>query len=261
MPGKFLNRRSREFLEIVDQIRRNHVGGLILFAGNVYESAILLNDLQRESKLPLIVAADFERGASFRIADTTSFPWTMAVGATGSEELAYQEGVITGREARALGVTWVYAPVLDVNSNPDNPVINVRSYGEDPNLVARLGAAFIRGCREQGVLTTAKHFVDAPETGVHEAGPSKGEQQAAGGHEVSIEDLQERSERRQEQQADHEVAAERLLEGHRRGEPLLRQPLPGAEVGDQGDDGRVEQDPDHDCEPGQVALDDVRATL
>ncbi|PYV18905.1 MAG: hypothetical protein DMG07_02970 [Acidobacteria bacterium] len=158
LPGKFLNRRSREFLEILDQIRRNQVGGLILFAGNVYESAILLNDLQRESKLPLIVAADFERGASFRIADTTSFPWTMAVGATGSEDLAYQEGVITGREARALGVTWVYAPVLDVNSNPDNPVINVRSYGEDPNLVARLGAAFIRGCREQGVLTTAKHF-------------------------------------------------------------------------------------------------------
>jgi beta-N-acetylhexosaminidase len=156
--GRFLNHHSQEFTDLRDQIRRNRVGGLILFAGNVYESAVLLNDLQRESKLPLIVSADFERGAAFRISDATSFPWTMALGAAGSEDLAYQEGVVTGREARALGVHWVYAPVLDVNNNPDNPVINIRSYGEDPKLVARLGAAFIRGCREQGVLTTAKHF-------------------------------------------------------------------------------------------------------
>src|SRR5262245_41278632 len=156
--GRFLNHHSQEFADLRDQIRRNQIGGLILFAGNVYESAVLLNDLQRESKLPLIVSADFERGAALRVSDATSFPWTMAVGAAGSEDLAYQEGVVTGREARALGVHWVYAPVLDVNNNPDNPVINIRSYGEDPNLVARLGAAFIRGCREQGVLTTAKHF-------------------------------------------------------------------------------------------------------
>ena len=86
----------------------------------------------------------------------------------------------------------------------------------------------------------------APEAGVEEPRASQSEQQAAGGDEVPIEDLQERSERRQEQQADHEAAAERLLEGHRRGEPLLRQPLPGAQVGDQGGDGRVEQDPDHE---------------
>lgn len=158
VPGRFLNRRSQEFLDIEEQIRRNHVGGVVLFAGNIYESAVLLNELQQMSPLPLIVAADFERGAAFRITDTTSFPWTMAIGATGSEDFAYQEGVITAREARALGVHWVYAPVMDVNNNPDNPVINIRSYGEDPQLVARLGAAFIRGCRDNGVLTTAKHF-------------------------------------------------------------------------------------------------------
>ncbi len=156
--GKFLNRRSPEFLAIEDEVRRNHVGGVVLFAGNVYESAVLLNELQSLSGLALVVSADFERGASFRIADTTSFPWTMAIGATGSDEFAYQEGVVAGQEARALGVHWIFAPVMDVNNNPDNPVINIRSFGEDPQLVARLGSAFIRGARENGVLTTAKHF-------------------------------------------------------------------------------------------------------
>ncbi len=156
--GRFLNRGSAEYQALMQEIRENRVGGAVLFAGNVYESSVLLNELQGISRLPLIVSADFERGASFRIEDTTSFPWTMAVGATGSEEFAYQEGAITAREARALGVHWIYAPVVDVNNNPDNPVINIRSYGEDPELVARLGAAFIRGARENGVMTTAKHF-------------------------------------------------------------------------------------------------------
>ena len=164
--GDFLNRRSEEFAELENQVRRNQIGGLVLFAGNVYESAALLNELQMKSKLPLLVAADFERGASFRIDDTTSFPWTMAIGATGSDEFSYQQGAITAREARALGVHWVYAPVMDVNNNPDNPVINVRSYGEDPKLVARLGSAFIRGCRNNGVLATAKHFPGHGDTSV-----------------------------------------------------------------------------------------------
>jgi beta-glucosidase-like glycosyl hydrolase/CubicO group peptidase (beta-lactamase class C family) len=158
VPAKFMNRQSPEFQAIRNQIRENHVGGVVLFAGNVYESAILLNDLQLLSRLPLLVAADFERGVSFRISDTTSFPWTMAIGATGSEKYAYDQGLITGQEARALGVHWIFAPVMDVNSNPDNPVINIRSFGEDPELVARLGAAFIRGAKKGGVLTTAKHF-------------------------------------------------------------------------------------------------------
>lgn len=158
VPGKFLNRHSPDYLRIEEQVRNNHIGGLVLFAGNVYESAILLNDLQSISKLPLIVSSDFERGASFRISDTTSFPWTMALGAAGSEQLAYRQGFVTARESRALGVHWIFAPVMDVNNNPDNPVINIRSFGEDPNLVARLGAAFIRGAQKGGVLTTAKHF-------------------------------------------------------------------------------------------------------
>ena len=156
--GRFLNRESAEYQALRREILENRVGGAVLFAGNIYESALLLNNLQGISRLPLIISADFERGASFRIEDTTSFPWTMAIGAAGSEEFAHQEGAITAREARALGVHWIYAPVMDVNNNPDNPVINIRSYGEDPQLVARLGAAFIRGARENGVMTTAKHF-------------------------------------------------------------------------------------------------------
>ncbi len=158
VPGKFLNNQSEDFLKIQDQVRQHRVGGVVLFAGNIYESAVLLNQLQRLSKLPLLVSADFERGASFRIEDTTSFPWTMALGAAGDERFAYQQGLVTARESRALGVHWIFAPVMDVSNNPDNPVINIRSFGEDPALVSRLGSAFIRGAREGGVLTTAKHF-------------------------------------------------------------------------------------------------------
>lgn len=156
--GTFTNRESPQFTDVKAQILQNELGGVVLFAGNVYESAVLLNELQTISKLPLLVTADFERGASFRISDTTSFPWAMAIGATGSEQYAYQQGLITAREARSLGVHWILAPVMDVNNNPNNPVINIRSFGESPQLVARLGSAFIRGARIGGVLTTAKHF-------------------------------------------------------------------------------------------------------
>ncbi|MEJ2109584.1 MAG: glycoside hydrolase family 3 N-terminal domain-containing protein, partial [Acidobacteriota bacterium] len=143
--GEFLNRESRDYTNLIRDIEDYKVGGMVLFAGNIYESVHLINDLQQRSDLPLLVASDFERGASFRIEDTTSFPWAMAVGATESEEYAYSQGMITAREARALGVHWIFAPVLDVNNNPENPVINIRAYGEDPVLVAGLGTAFIRG--------------------------------------------------------------------------------------------------------------------
>jgi len=164
--GEFINREDSQFKELLRNIQLNHLGGVVLFAGNVYESALLLNELQAHSKLPLLVSADFERGAAFRIDGTTSFPWTMAVGATGSEEFAYQQGMITAQESRALGVHWIFAPVMDVNNNPDNPVINIRSFGEDPQLVSRMGSAFIRGARAGGVLTTAKHFPGHGDTSV-----------------------------------------------------------------------------------------------
>jgi beta-N-acetylhexosaminidase len=164
--GVYLSSESPEFKEIQRQIQQNHVGGFILFAGDVYESAVLIDRMQSLAKIPLVIASDFERGASFRIRNTTSFPWNMAVGATGSEHWAFTQGRITGQEARALGVRWILAPVLDVNNNPANPVINIRSYGEDPSLVARLGAAFIQGVQQQGVLATGKHFPGHGDTSV-----------------------------------------------------------------------------------------------
>src|SRR5437868_10435834 len=93
-----------------------------------------------------------------RFGDATNFPWNMAVGATGNPEYARRVGMVTGREARALGILHVYAPVLDVNNNANNPVINVRSFGEDPETVAKFGVAFMEGLQSQGVLATAKHF-------------------------------------------------------------------------------------------------------
>jgi len=165
-PGRFINRNSREYKKIVSLIRDNNIGGLALFAGNVYESAILLNEFQEMSKLPLLVSSDFERGAAFRIEDATSFPWTMALGAAGSEDLAYRQGLATARESRAMGVHWIFAPVVDVNNNPDNPVINIRAFSSDPAEVSRLGVAFIRGAQAGGALTTAKHFPGHGDTSI-----------------------------------------------------------------------------------------------
>jgi beta-N-acetylhexosaminidase len=164
--GMYLHNSSPEFEEIERQICKNHVGGFILFAGEVYESAVLIDRMQSITKLPLLIGSDFERGASFRIRGTTSFPWNMAIGATGSEKWAYLQGQITAKEARAIGVNWVLAPVLDVNSNPANPTINIRSFGEDPRLVARMGTAFVRGAQESGVLATGKHFPGHGDTAV-----------------------------------------------------------------------------------------------
>ena len=133
-------------------------GGFILFGGGAYESAIVIEKLQASSKIPLLIGSDFERGANFRIHDTTSLPWNMAIGATQSEKWAYEQGKITAQQARALGVNWIFAPVVDVNNNPANPVINIRSFGEDPKLVGKLGSAFVKGAQSGGVLATAKHF-------------------------------------------------------------------------------------------------------
>src|SRR5262249_16531464 len=106
----------------------------------------LLNDLQGAADVPLLVAADMERGLAFRVRHgVVPLPFAMAIGATRSEEAARFAGEVAAREGRALGVHWAFAPVADVNNNPSNPVINIRSYGEDPELVARLVTAFVRG--------------------------------------------------------------------------------------------------------------------
>jgi beta-N-acetylhexosaminidase len=149
---------SADFLWLRRQVEQNKIGGIILFRGPVYESVHLVNRMQQLARVPLMVSADLEAGAGMRFDSTINFPWNMAVGATGDPEYARRQGEVTAREARALGVQQVFAPVVDVNNNAQNPVINVRSYGEDPPEVARMAAAFIEGAQCGGVIATAKHF-------------------------------------------------------------------------------------------------------
>ncbi len=164
--ARFLNQGSEEFLALRRQVERNHVGGIILFRGPVYESVHLVNRMQRLARRPLLISADFEAGVGMRFDDTINFPWNMAVGATGEPEFARRQGEATAREARALGVQQIFAPVVDVNNNAANPVINVRSYGEDPAEVARYAAAFVEGAQKGGVIATAKHFPGHGDTSV-----------------------------------------------------------------------------------------------
>ena len=172
------NTRSRDYQKFVRLIHETKVGGLILVnatggrgvqKAEPYALAAFLNRMQRIARLPLLVGADFERGASMRVSGTTAFPPAMAFGATGDPSLTRFEGEVTAREARALGVHWVYYPVADVNSNPENPIINIRSFGENPRDVAAHVRAFIEGAhsdKRNPVLTTAKHFPGHGDTAV-----------------------------------------------------------------------------------------------
>jgi beta-N-acetylhexosaminidase len=135
-----------------------HVGGILISVGSPLDVASKLNDLQRRAALPLLVGSDLESGTSFRFTGGTPTPPNMAVGATGREMDAYQLGRMTALEGRAVGVHIAFAPVADVNDNPQNPVINTRSFGEDPKAVAKLVAAAVRGIQDNGMLATVKHF-------------------------------------------------------------------------------------------------------
>jgi beta-N-acetylhexosaminidase len=157
--GRFMNEASPEYRALVHQVRDNHVGGILWYlSSDVYETTRLNRRLQSLAAHPLIVAADLEAGVGMRFLDTTNWPWPMAVGATGDPSLAERQGRIVAEEARAMGVNQVYAPVADVNLDPANPTINVRSYGEDPSTVANFVSAFVRGVQSGAVLATVKHF-------------------------------------------------------------------------------------------------------
>jgi beta-N-acetylhexosaminidase len=157
--GRFMNEESAEYRALVHQVRDNRVGGILWYLlSDVSETARLDRRLQAIARRPLLIAADLEAGVGMRFLDTTSWPWPMAVAATGDPSFAEREGRIVAEEARSLGVNQLYAPVADVNVDPANPAINVRSYGEDPETVGRFVAAFVRGVQSGGVLATAKHF-------------------------------------------------------------------------------------------------------
>ena len=168
--GDFAPEGSPSHDRILEYIEDQGIGGVIMSVGSPTEVAAKLNDFQAHSNIPLLVAADLETGAGFRmrgavqmpgtieLGGATDFPSLMAVGATADPQLAYEMGRITALEARGVGIHIPFAPVLDVNNNPDNPIINVRSFGENPEDVAELGAAFVRGVQEHGAIATGKHF-------------------------------------------------------------------------------------------------------
>ena len=134
------------------------VGGLIISVGSPFDIAAKLNALQQRSRLPLLVSADLEWGAAMRVVGATAFPQIMAVGATGDPHDAYTIGAAAAVEGRAVGIHVNFAPDADVNNNPANPIINIRSFGEDPRTVSRLVAEYVRGLHEHGMLATLKHF-------------------------------------------------------------------------------------------------------
>ena len=181
----YLSSDSDVYDELMSLVHEQHVGGFLLFGGRERAPDVLLNAgysrsvlgqplaaasitnrLQAIAALPLLNSADFETGVGFRIGGATTFPRAMAFGAAGDDRLAFEAGRITALEARALGIHVNFAPVADVNNNPRNPVINTRSFGEDPATVARLAAAYVRGLTEGGMLATVKHFPGHGDTDV-----------------------------------------------------------------------------------------------
>jgi beta-N-acetylhexosaminidase len=164
---QFVNIKSADYQKWREQIDHYHLGSLLLTVpadgpslskSEPFEIAMLINQLQHDNKVPLLMAADYERGLSMRLNGVTVFPHAMAFGAAGKPELAERFGKIVAEESRAIGVEWNLFPDADVNSNPANPVINTRSFGENPTQVGAMASAYIRGARGSGLLTAAKHF-------------------------------------------------------------------------------------------------------
>lgn len=164
--GYFVNTESDEYNRMLHLAKNRKVGGFCFFQGDVYATAVTINKLQEISDVPLLNSADFERGGPMRIRRMTPFPEAMAVGAARSPELAFQMGKIVAAESRAIGVHINFAPIVDVNNNPLNPVINTRSYGESPQLVSELASAYAAGMQSNGLIATAKHFPGHGDTDV-----------------------------------------------------------------------------------------------
>ncbi len=154
----FWNRESPEYQRMRHHVIDNKVGGVLLFRSDVWSAAILLDRWQQMAKTPLLTSADLEMGMGMRFNDTPWWAPNMAVAATGDPVWARRHGEATARQARALGINWLYAPSADINNNPANPVINTRSFGEDPAQVSTFVRAFVEGAQDAGALATAKHF-------------------------------------------------------------------------------------------------------
>jgi beta-glucosidase-like glycosyl hydrolase len=157
---------NRAFADAIRWVDSVLAGGIVISVGSPLDIAAKLNALQTRSRLPLLIAADLEWGSGMRLVGGTAFPMPMALGATGRELDAYEMGRVTALEARAAGIHLTFSPVGDLNNNPLNPIINTRSFGEDPGDVSRLIAAYVKGATEHGLYTAVKHFPGHGDTGV-----------------------------------------------------------------------------------------------
>ena len=156
--GYSIGENSSEFQRLKYLVETEKVGGVIFFKGNSLQETELINKLQKLAETPLLISSDFERGTAMRLDDGSLFPNNMAIGATGNPMFAYQMGIAIAKECRAMGIHQNYAPVVDVNSNPKNPIINVRSFGENPDEVAKYGKMLVQGLQDGNVIATGKHF-------------------------------------------------------------------------------------------------------
>lgn len=147
-----------DYVRLKNRVRRYFIGGIIIFGGDAYQRSFFINDLQKGARIPLLFAADFEDGAGQQIKGATRFISSMGIAATGDMQNAFDVGRITATEARAMGFHITFSPVVDVNNNPDNPIINTRAFSDDPGLVSQFAAAYIRGVQQHGLLATAKHY-------------------------------------------------------------------------------------------------------
>jgi beta-N-acetylhexosaminidase len=175
--GDYANVADSSYANARRDVEEQRIGGITMSLGSPIEVAAKINSLQRVARVPLIVSSDLEPGLGrleggvfshylLEAGSATVFPQAMAIAATGRDEDAYEVARTIGREAKAVGIQINFAPTVDVNNNPGNPVINVRSFGEDPDRVARLAAQWVRGSHDAGVIATAKHFPGHGDTDV-----------------------------------------------------------------------------------------------
>ena len=158
MNMRFLSNSNKNLNEVMDLVSSDGIGGIHFWYGDVGTSLTLLNKIQLLSKIPILIDADIENGLYQRFPEGTELPPFMGIAATGDSLLAYEAGKIVGREGRSVGIHLNFAPVVDINNNPLNPIINTRSFGEDPDIVSSFSSQYIRGLQESNMLATAKHF-------------------------------------------------------------------------------------------------------
>lgn len=165
-PGVFTNQESDAFRAIKDNIQTYHVGGYHIEGGEPLAAHVLIGRMQELARVPLLITGDFEGGAGIQFRGATRFPRAMVIAATGNPQYAYEAANLCAREAKSMGLSVNFYPVVDVNNNPANPIINIRSFGENPERVGEFGAAYIKGTQDAGVIATAKHFPGHGDTSV-----------------------------------------------------------------------------------------------